>query len=69
MNDAKINKMMKDIIFKNYLGDISEAKPFTITLFRQFAFSGAINPFESVKFVLIGDLAKWCSLKPGNSLN
>ena len=69
MNDAKIAKVIKDALFKNYLTDISEAAPYSKILYRQFAFSGVIDPYGSMKIVLIGDLAKWCSLKPANNLN
>lgn len=69
MNNAKITKMIKNVLFKNYLTDISEAAPYSKTLYRQFAFSGVIDPYDSIRLILIGDLAKWCSLKPANDLN
>ena len=69
MNDAKITKMIKNVLFRNYLTDINEAKPYKMDLCRQYAFSGEPNPSEQVKLILIGDLAKWCSIKQATSLN
>jgi len=69
MSEKVLAKMMKDVLFKNYLGDVKEASPYKVTLYKQFAFSGVVNPCHSATFVMIGDLAKWCSLKPGACLN
>ncbi|MFA5103837.1 MAG: hypothetical protein WC527_01490 [Candidatus Margulisiibacteriota bacterium] len=69
MNDAKITKMIKNVLFKNYLTDISVANPYKMTLCHQYEFSGEPNPSEQVKLILIGDLAKWCSIKQATSLN
>ncbi len=69
MNGPKMTKMIKNVLFKNYLTDISEANPYKLTLCRQYAFSGEPNPSEEVRLILIGDLAKWSSLKQANNLN
>lgn len=69
MFNANTAKIMNEIIVKSNIEDIKAAKPYTVTLYKQFAFSGVINPMASFKFALIGDLAKWCSLKQNNCMN
>jgi hypothetical protein len=69
MNGPKMTKIIKNVLFKNYLTDISEANPYKMTLCGQYAFSGEPNPSEEVRLILIGDLVKWCSLKQAGSMN
>ncbi len=69
MNNPQIMKLISNMLFNNYLGDIKDAKPYDVILCKQYAFSGAANPLATVKFVMIGDLAKWCSLKHSSCNN
>ena len=69
MKDAKMTKMMKNVPFKSYLAGICDARPYLMELCQGYAFSGEPNPSEQVKLILIGDLAKWCSLKHAGSMN
>lgn len=62
-------KVLNEMIFKGYLEEIRETKPYTATLYRQCHLSGSPDLKASFRFVMIGDLAKWCSLKLSNCKN
>jgi|GEM_PF-2577741 len=69
LNDTKALKVLNEMVFKGYLEEIKAAKPFTIVLFRQHPSSRSLDLNSPFRFLMIGDLARWCSLKPNNCRN
>lgn len=69
MNDQKITKLLKNVLFKNYLSDISEAQPCRVVFQRKIYLSFGQEISEPVDLILIGNLSKWCELRQSNNLN
>lgn len=67
MSNKMMAKIMSEVIFQDYIADIKESKPFDKVLQKRNAFNG--EPPHNVKFIMIGDLVKWCSLKKGSCMN
>ncbi len=63
MNDQKITRMLKNVLFKNYLSDISEAKPYKAEFSKKVYFDDQEIFEEKIDLILIGNLDKWCQLR------
>jgi uncharacterized Zn finger protein len=64
MEQSKLNNVMGRLAFNQYMEQIKTAGLNRLTLYGFLPFTGCVDPNGRRDFIMIGDLGKWCSLKP-----